>query len=187
MHKLLVTLVCCLWAYSVPIWADEPVTRWLAIWPIDSFAYGGGINSEELQVVQEIVPDLLSSGLAASSRVRLVERRKLLEVLNEQKLGASELADESTRLRLGRILGARYMLFGSYLKLGPSWQIDLRLVDSESGHILTSVAADQQQGDLLTATPFLANKLRVYLECGSPQAGEALPALCADVAHVGPR
>jgi len=188
MRKFLVSLICCLWAYSASALADEPLTRWLAIWPIDSFSYGGGINSEDLQVVQEIVPDLLTSALAASNRVRLVERRKLLEVLNEQKLGTSDLADESTRLRLGRILGARYMLFGSYLKFGPSWQIDLRLVDSESGQILTSIAADQQQGDLITAAQFLANKLLVYLDCGSqPARSKVLSALCAEVVQSGPR
>lgn len=154
MAALLFSLIACT---QLAI-AGENAPRWLAIWPLDSFSAGAGMSSEDLQVIQEIVPDMLTSTLSSNGSVRLVERQKLLEVLNEQKLGASDLADESTRLRLGRILGARYMLFGSYLKLGPSWQIDIRLVDTESSQILASASADQQQGDLLNVVQYLGKQ-----------------------------
>lgn len=123
----------------------------LAIWPLDSFAMGGTLAEGDVQIVRDIIPDMLTSALAANGQVELVEREKLLEILNEQKLGASDLADEETRLRLGRMLGARYMLFGNYLKLGPLWQLDMRLVDSESSRIMATASVNQEQGELLNA------------------------------------
>lgn len=146
-------------AVLVPVHAAEGSDIRLAIWPLDGFSMGGGLSSEDIQIVQEIVPDMLTTTLSSNSRVRLVERQKLMEVLNEQRLGTTELADDATRLRLGRILGARYMLFGTYLKLGPTWQIDVRLVDTESSRILATSSANQDSGDLLAAAQQLGASL----------------------------
>lgn len=74
--------------------------------------------------------------LSAKPGVQIIERQKLLSVLQELKLGSSELADESVRLKVGKMLGAKRMVFGSYLIAGGSMRLDLRLVDVETGRIL---------------------------------------------------
>jgi curli biogenesis system outer membrane secretion channel CsgG len=117
----------------------------IAIWPFDNNVIGNEAPADEQLLVQEVFPDLLGSELSTSPRFRLVERQRLGDVLNEQKLGASELADDATRLRLGRLVGARWMAFGSYLRIGDSWQIDVRIVDAETSQIIaTSSEAGQK-------------------------------------------
>ncbi len=66
----------------------------------------------------------------------VVERESLLNVLQEQHLGSSQLADEQTRLKLGRIIGCRQMVFGAYQVIGSLMRLDLRTVDVSSGKIL---------------------------------------------------
>jgi len=70
----------------------------------------------------------------------VVERQRLLLVLEEQHLGSQDFVDESTRLRLGKMAGARTMVFGAYQSFGgDQTRIDVRLVDVETGQTLKSV------------------------------------------------
>lgn len=74
--------------------------------------------------------------LSTKPAVQIIERQQLVSVLQELNLGTSELVDESVRLKVGRMLGAKRMVFGSYLVSGSNMRLDLRLVDVETGKIL---------------------------------------------------
>lgn len=65
----------------------------------------------------------------------VVERERLILALEELKLASGALADPSTRLQIGKLVGARFMVFGSYLVIGGLMRLDLRLVDVETGGI----------------------------------------------------
>lgn len=78
--------------------------------------------------------------IARARGISVVERQKLLLAVEELKIGSSALADESTRLRLGKITGARLMVFGGYLAIGNRVRMDLRLVDVETGKILRTAS-----------------------------------------------
>ena len=70
--------------------------------------------------------------------------------MEELNLGSSELADESTRLKVGRMIGAREMVFGGYMVVGSTMRVDLRRVDVETGKVVKTakktVAADDLAG-----------------------------------------
>lgn len=119
----------------------------ISVWPFDSNVIGREIQADERLLLQEIFPDLLGSELSVSTRFRVVERQRLGDVLKEQKLGSSELADDATRLRLGRLIGARWMVFGSYFRIGDTWQIDARIVDVESSQIVATASESGQHAD----------------------------------------
>gem|GEM_PF-804975 len=76
----------------------------------------------------------------------VVERQRLLAALEELRLGSSALADEATRLRLGRITGARRMVFGGYLAAGGTVRMDLRLVDVETGRVVRTASRAGRAG-----------------------------------------
>ena len=78
----------------------------------------------------------------------VVERERLSLVLEEQNLGSSQLADESTRLRLGRLVGAQLMIFGGYQVIGGQMRLDIRLVEVETGKILKATERTVSAGDL---------------------------------------
>lgn len=85
---------------------------------------------------------------ARSRGLSVVERQKLLLAVEELRLGSSALADESTRLRLGRITGARQMVFGGYLAVGTRVRMDLRLVDVETGKVLRTASRTGPAGGI---------------------------------------
>ena len=98
---------------------------------------------ENLSPLEANHPDLskfLSDKVAATIKNKgyynIVERQRLLLVLDELNLGTSMIVNETTRLKLGRMVGARLMVFGGYLVFAEQMRLDLRLVDVETGGVI---------------------------------------------------
>ncbi len=108
---------------SVAVWAPEP---------------GGLVAPETVPFLTEMAPALageIMSVFSESADYALVEREKLLLALEELNLGSSELASPETRLEIGRIVGAKWMVFGVYQAFGNVLRLDLRRVEVETGRI----------------------------------------------------
>ncbi len=85
----------------------------------------GRIGLESL-VQQELIRELQNRGFT------LVERRLLDKVLAEVKLGSSELADQDTQIKLGKVLAARLMVSGVLASQGNSLSAAVRAIDTET-------------------------------------------------------
>lgn len=81
------------------------------------------------------VADQLRTRIAASGSVTLVERSKMEQIIHEQNFQASNRTDPATATRLGHLLGARKIIFGSVGKLGTSLTIHTEVVDVETGKV----------------------------------------------------
>lgn len=64
------------------------------------------------------VQDLLITDLASNSKIRLVDRSRINEVLQEQNMVKNGQIDPTTAVRLGKILGAQYAITGGFMSLG---------------------------------------------------------------------
>lgn len=92
-------------------------------------------------------PALLATLEVALSReegTTLVERTRIARILEEQRLGASGLADPAARLKLGRIIGADAMLVLEKIPGSPASHA-LQVVETRTALILV--------GDLLVEDP----------------------------------
>jgi curli biogenesis system outer membrane secretion channel CsgG len=83
-----------------------------------------------------------------SDEYQVVEREKLLLTIEELNLGTSEVVDERTRLRLGRLVGARWMVFGGYQIVGKLMRLELRKVDVETGVVVKSSSKIVDSGNM---------------------------------------
>jgi curli biogenesis system outer membrane secretion channel CsgG len=109
----------------------------LAIWDFDLGSLDTSNTSSAAQYTRAL-PEILTEQLLSYSGAHIVERSRLREILDEQKLGSSSLSQEDTRIRLGKISGARYMIFGSALSVGPMTRLDVRLVSVETSQVVSS-------------------------------------------------
>jgi curli biogenesis system outer membrane secretion channel CsgG len=107
----------------------------VAVWDVDDLSPAGSGRSS----LGEILSAQVIDAIRQKGGYDVVERERLLLILEELHLGAGELADEATRLRLGRIAGARLMVFGGYQVVGDRMRLDLRLVDVETGKVRKAV------------------------------------------------
>jgi len=115
--------------------------------------------------------ELFRSNLAASSRVRLVERELLENVLQELKLGSSELADKEQALRVGRILSARVLLTGTVLRHAGQMQISLRAIDTETTRVVASLAQVATPQTAVTIIEKLSREIDIALRATYPLRG----------------
>lgn len=64
------------------------------------------------------VADMMVTALAGTKKYTLIEREKLDKVLGEQRLGASGAVTAQTAAKIGRLLGANYIITGSITEFG---------------------------------------------------------------------
>jgi TolB-like protein len=86
--------------------------------------------------------DMLTADIAASGAVTVVEREKLAEVLKEQELQLSGIVGDEDAVRVGGILAAKRIVYGSFIVMGKSLRVEARLVDTQSAAILGAVSAE---------------------------------------------
>jgi class 3 adenylate cyclase/CHAT domain-containing protein/tetratricopeptide (TPR) repeat protein len=113
-------------------WTSAPLTLWI----VDFRKQGYSLQEGE----ERLLAAGLSEALLEKSRVQPVERELLDKLLEELKLGTSQLADRNAALNLGRILAAKLVLFGQVIYSGPQTQVSLRVVETETGRISATVS-----------------------------------------------
>ncbi len=128
----------------------------LVLWDFDNNTIGPMEAIQGAEHLSRVLPEALTAKLSQNPGLRIVERVHLRELLEEQKLGASDVADQGARLRLGKILGASNMIFGEYIALGPVIRVDVRLVDVATSQILLSEPITGSEDDLLEGMDTLA-------------------------------
>ncbi len=93
--------------------------------------------------------EIMSVELAGRSDLRLVERARIEEVVKELRVGQAEIVDQEAAVRVGRLLGASLMAFGSFSKLGEGYILTARVVRVETGEIINAVVErGSQPGEL---------------------------------------
>ena len=133
-------------------WTSPPLTMWI----MDFGTQGYSLQEGEERLLTSGITDQLIQ----HSRVRPVERTLLDKLMEELKLGTSELVDRNTALSLGRILAARLVLSGQVVYSGPQTQVSMRLIETETGRI--SAAVNESFGSAVPAS-VLADKLSKLL------------------------
>jgi len=118
--------------------------RTIAVWYIEDFSPKKAQPDMGEILMVEIIETLQKKG----SYDEVIERKRLDLMLEELRLGSEKFVDEETRLKVGRMLGARYMVFGAYQVHGKIMRIDLRLVEVETGSIRKGISKIPSGTDL---------------------------------------
>lgn len=121
------------------------------------FDYSG--KDDQMALLRKGLAQMLISDLAGSDAVRLVERDRLQEILAELKLEQSAKIDPASAGKVGKLLGARYMVLGGYFDLGGTLRIDARVVEVETGKIVNSAGVNGKVDDFLDLEQKLSGKI----------------------------
>ncbi|MGQ0767485.1 MAG: CsgG/HfaB family protein [Gemmatimonadota bacterium] len=133
------------------------------------FTNGALVDNSTYAPLSKGMAEMLITELAQNGAIRLVERDRLQSVIEEQNLQNSDRVDKETAVRLGRTLGARHALMGSFV-IDPreNIRIDVRAVNTETSAI-----------DYVESVSGKADKLlELVIQLGSEiNAGLKLPAV----------
>ena len=81
--------------------------------------------------------NLIESELTGT-KAQPVSRQRINSVLYEQNLGVSGYIDDNTAVRLGNILGAKYIIVGELQNIEKKYNLNLQVLDSTSANIILS-------------------------------------------------
>ena len=164
------------WLAGVPAAAQERDARpGLAVLPFEN---GGsyGREREDYDALRRGIAAILIADLALNPGIRLVDRAETQRILDEQALGSAGRVDAGTAARVGRLVGARYMVTGTFIDLYGDFRLDARIIDVETGEILKVVRSDTKFRDIKELSSMIGSVAqRILAETNLP----ALPASAA--------
>lgn len=136
------------------------------------FDYEGQVA--DLVPMRKGLAQMLISDLQGQPGVLLVERERLEEVLAELKLQRGRAVDPATAAKVGKLLGAQYLVLGRISDFMGKLRIDARVVHVETAALVKTARADGKLEDFLDIEQSLAGTLREGLQSVRPP--EAPPA-----------
>jgi len=161
-------LVLCLFRADTASAAEPPPTV-----AVLYFDYTG--KDQELEVLRKGLAQMLISDLSASDTIRVVERDRLEDILTELKLQGSGKIDPKSAAKLGKLLGAKYLVVGGYFDLQGALRVDARIVDVETGRVVKSFGTNGKPGDFLPVEQTMATSLGQWFSSSLSPSSPATP------------
>lgn len=117
-----------------------------------------------------ILSDRLRSEMLATGAFRVLERSQMDKVLKEQAFEASGACESGQcAVQLGRLLSVDRLVVGSVGRIGSVYTLQVRLLDVETGEVLTTASEDRSgaiEGLLTKSIPAIAGRLAQVSEKG---------------------
>jgi TolB-like protein len=113
----------------------------------------------KLDPLKKGLAEMLITDLSISKDLKMVERERLNDVLKEVELQKSPFMDQSSAAKLGKGLGAAYIVTGSYIVAGDTMRVDCRMIDVETAEIAIAAKAEGATNDFLSIERSLATQL----------------------------
>jgi TolB-like protein len=120
-------------------------------------------KDDDYKVLKKGFAQMLITDLAGNDAITVVERARMQELMDELKLQQTDKIDQATAAKLGKILGAKWMLFGSYFLLGGKMAVDVRLVDVETFALAKGAKARMTGDDFMEAEQKISKEINFWL------------------------
>jgi CHAT domain-containing protein len=112
------------------------------------------------QETEQYVIAQLSKALTKDGRVSLVEREKILQILNELQLSSSDVADqELAPVLFGKLLGARLICAGKIVAIKGDHSLNLRVFETDTSRIIISIVEPYNDANKAAAIERAAQSL----------------------------
>jgi len=111
---------------------EKPVSK-------QTIAVGNFVNiskDEKSEWLRVGIPDMACTTLSQIGGIKIVDRARLQDVIEEQKLGMLGIISEESAPEVGKLLGATAIIIGSYRLSGNDLLINARLLKTETAEIL---------------------------------------------------
>jgi TolB-like protein len=179
-RMLTVLLAFALATPAVAQQAPSDTRPGMAVLPFEN---GGsfGRDREDFDALRGGIAAVLIEELAANPAVRVVDRAITNQIIGEQNLARDGRVDAATAARIGRLVGARYMVTGSFIDAYGDFRVTARIIDVETGEIVKVVSNDESMRDRRQMFKIFQNVATKLM------AGVNLPALPRQVAQAAER
>ncbi|MHB1155877.1 MAG: tetratricopeptide repeat protein [Phycisphaerales bacterium] len=137
-----------------------PADKSLAVFDLTT-----GPDQKDLHALAGAVTERLSLQIAQTLHVKLVERQRFDNILQEHRMAMAGLSDRGRSLSLGRLLNADFILVGSAVGTSDRATVDVQLLDVSTGTTLAA-ASRSQTADVIDLADRLDRDLSKSMERG---------------------
>lgn len=132
-------------------YADD-VIRTIAV--LDFENNTGSTSQDNLK---KALSDSLTNNLAQYKSLSIVERTRLKDAASEVTLSQSSFISADNAIKIGKTLGAEYVLLGSISKIGEIFEVSERIVEVETSKIIDAKSIRCSKAEaILKAVDYLA-------------------------------
>lgn len=111
-----------------------------------------------------LLGELVTTELSKLRDIKVIDRAFLQELLNEQTRSLQGLSENSSRIQIGELAGARYVIHGRALTFSDKLVVTSHVTSTDSGEIRVVHAEGDPRKSLLTVTHTLASRLQQLLD-----------------------
>jgi gas vesicle protein len=113
--------------------------------------------------------DILTARLSIYNQFRLVERKKLEDLLKEHQLNLAGMVDTNQAVKVGKMAGAKIMVFGRTFTVDRDLYIVAKIVGTETSQVKGVIAKGNLESNLSDIINQLVDKLADGLEKWAPK------------------
>jgi TolB-like protein len=120
----------------------------VAVLSFDNNSIGAG--RQDYDGIGKGIQETLIADMAANGKIRLVDRERIQRVLDEQHLSKSGAVDPATAVRVGKILGAQYAIYGGFMSDGRgNMVLTAHSTDMETSALGNAMKVQRKADDVL--------------------------------------
>jgi TolB-like protein len=108
--------------------------------------------------------DILTARMSIYDQFQLVERGKLDELLKEQQLNLTEMIDTKQAIQVGKMLGAKIMIFGRAFSVDKELNMVAKIVGTETGQVKGVIVQGKLDSNLSDIIDQLVDQLVIGLD-----------------------
>src|SRR5881394_1860193 len=120
-------------------------------------SYGQG--KEDFDALERGIAGMMISELSQNPAARMVERQEIQRLVDEQNLGAQGRVDPQTASKIGKLVGARYMVMGTFVDFYGDFRVDVRLINTETSEVVKTESERMQRDHLFDIIRNIAARL----------------------------
>jgi len=132
---------------------EQRETYRIAVFPLEDLSPGGNAKG-----LGEDIAATVTDALAKVKNVQVIERTRMEKVIREAVLNRAGSSDPTAMLKAGKLLGANCLMIGSIQSFRDQVAVQLRMVRTETGEILSTAKITGKSADLPAMKAYLVQQ-----------------------------
>jgi TolB-like protein len=105
------------------------------------------------------ISSMMISDLSPVKEIQLLERDRMQDLLKEIDLQHTKYFDSTTSVKVGKMVGAEYVVVGAFATVQPQMRIDTRVVRVATGEVVKSAQVTGDENKFFDLEKALADRL----------------------------
>lgn len=137
-----------------------------------------GLDQESLTALGGGIAQILASDLSRSPGGSAAPRSSTADAITSQDLGKTVRIDAATAAKIGKLVGARYVIMGNFVDYYGKFRLNARVVDVQTGAIIKGLSnedpAMQDRDQIYLITQTIAQRILQELKLPPAPASRAV-------------